>query len=206
MVAIVLSAGGLFPLRHLIHSLRCDLPAAFVVAQHAREMSFLSEILAKDTEMTVSLAESGMPLQSGRIYVCPPARHVIVNPDSTLTVSTRQRLRHVWPNGDWLFESAAASFGARTFAVVLSGCLQDGARGSVSVRKAGGTVLAQTPATCERRDMPLAAIATGCVDHVLSAGEIGSLLNLSLAAANTTEWSAVRDRPFGLVPSWAYTN
>jgi hypothetical protein len=46
---------------------------------------------------------------------------VVVKPDAALTLSVRDRLRCFQPSRDWLFEGAAASFGERTFAVVLRG-------------------------------------------------------------------------------------
>ena len=78
------------------------------------------------------------------------------------------RVRFFRPSGDWLFESASASFGARTVAIVLSGAQDDGARGAVAVRNAGGIVIVQDPATCDYPEMPSAAITTGAVRHVLA--------------------------------------
>jgi two-component system, chemotaxis family, protein-glutamate methylesterase/glutaminase len=131
------------------------------VAQHIQTVTLLPSILSAITSMPVELATSGVLLRPSRIYVCPPAHHIIVNPDVTLTISNRERLRYHRPSGDWLFESAAASFRERTLAVVLSGLMRDGARGTLAVRNVGGTVVAQEPRTCERPDMPRAAIATG---------------------------------------------
>ena len=107
----------------------------------------------------------------------PAANHLTVNSNATLTVSSGPRIRFFRPSGDWLFESASASFGARTVAIVLSGGQDDGARGAVAVRKAGGTVIAQDPATCAYPDMPAAAIRAGAVSHVLAADQIGGCVN-----------------------------
>ena len=62
----------------------------------------------------------------------------------------------------------------RVVAVILSGEGTDGARGVRAVRKAGGTVFAQDPATAEHPDMPLAAIDTGQTDGVPCAGPYGA--------------------------------
>jgi two-component system chemotaxis response regulator CheB len=68
---------------------------------------------------------------------------------------------------DAMFASAAARFGPRVIAGVLSGRLDDGAVGVRHVKGAGGRVLAQDEASSQAYGMPAAAIATGCVDFVL---------------------------------------
>jgi two-component system chemotaxis response regulator CheB len=196
IVTIVLSAGGLTPLRTLMEGLSPSSAAAFVIAQHVHHVTLLPAILSRHTEMPVGFAESGALLQPGRVYVCPAAQHVIVNPDATLTLSGRGRLRRFQPNGDWLFESAAASFHEHTFAIVLSGVLNDGACGTVAVRRAGGTVIVQRPDTCEHADMPSAAIALGTVDHVLAAEQMSEFLNGALAALDVPSSQSLRDNPF----------
>ena len=177
LVAIAVSAGGLKALREVVRGLRVDLRAAVVVAQHSHEKTLLPEILASDTTMPVSLAGHGALLQCGHVYVCPAAHHVVVNPNATLMVSSGPRVRFFRPSGDWLFESASASFGARTVAIVLSGAQDDGARGAVAVRNAGGIVIVQDPATCDYPEMPSAAITTGAVRHVLAPEEIAHCVN-----------------------------
>ena len=177
LVAIAVSAGGLKALREVVRGLRVDLRAAVVVAQHSHEKTLLPEILASDTTMPVSLAGHGALLQRGHVYVCPAAHHVVVNPNATLMVSSGPRVRFFRPSGDWLFESASASFGARTVAIVLSGAQDDGARGAVAVRNAGGIVIVQDPATCDYPEMPSAAITTGAVRHVLAPEEIAHCVN-----------------------------
>jgi two-component system, chemotaxis family, protein-glutamate methylesterase/glutaminase len=127
--------------------------------------------------MPVSFAAPGALLRPGHIYVCPAAHHVAVNSNATLTVSSGPRVRFFRPSGDWLFEGASASFGARTVAIVLSGGQDDGARGAVAVRKVGETVIAQDPATCPYPEMPSAAIRTGAVSHVLAADQIPRCVN-----------------------------
>ena len=194
VVAIVLSAGGLKGLREVVGGLRADLPAAVLVAQHIHETTLLPEILASDTTMPVLLAGHGALLRPGRVYVCPAAHHVVVNPNATLTVSSGPRVRFFRPSGDWLFESASASFGARTVAIVLSGAQDDGARGAVAVRKAGGTVIVQDPATCAYPEMPSAAITTGAVGHVLAPDQIARCVNtlMSRPLSNDGRWTAAQ--------------
>jgi two-component system, chemotaxis family, protein-glutamate methylesterase/glutaminase len=152
-----------------------------IVAQPSHEVTLLAEILSSDTTMAVSLAATGVLLRPSYIYVCPAAHHVVVGPAATLTVWRGPRVRFFRPSGDWLFESAAAKFGAQTLAIVLSGSQDDGARGAVAVRNVGGRVVVQEPATCDHPQMPLAAIGTGAVNDVLVPDQIAHCVNTLLA-------------------------
>ena len=50
--------------------------------------------------------------------------------------------------------------------VILTGANADGASGAAAIKRYGGLVLVQDPATAEAVAMPAAAIAAGC-DHIL---------------------------------------
>jgi two-component system chemotaxis response regulator CheB len=71
------------------------------------------------------------------------------------------------PSVDRLFESAAKAFGASTVGVVLTGMGDDGAKGVVALRDAGGIVMAEAPETAVIYGMPGAAVRTGAVDRSL---------------------------------------
>ena len=196
VVVITVSAGGLPPLRSLVRGLPAEMPAAVVIAQHVASRSLLPEILTMDTQAPVRFAETGERLRRGTIYVCPAQQHVIVNPDATFTLSSRERVKFFRPSGDWLFASAAASFRERAFAVVMSGLQNDGALGSVDIHDAGGTVIVQAPGSCEQSEMPLAAIATGAVDFVLNPDQIPLVLRQLLAQLDLDRCQSQWDAPF----------
>jgi two-component system chemotaxis response regulator CheB len=60
-----------------------------------------------------------------------------------------------------LFERVARVFGPRAIAIVLSGMLDDGSRGTAAVHKGGGVTMAQDESTSMHFDMPRAAIDLG---------------------------------------------
>ena len=62
--------------------------------------------------------------------------------------------------------------------------LNDGKVGISTVKAMGGTTIAQSPETAQFRSMPSAAIATGCVDLVLSSSKIGEVLGKLPTPAN----------------------
>jgi two-component system chemotaxis response regulator CheB len=97
-----------------------DFPAAVVVVQHLdpRHRSLMADILSRSTPLTVKQAEEGDRVLPGITYIAPPNRHLLVNPDGTLSLSQSELVHFVRPSADLLFESVAASFKDRAVAVV----------------------------------------------------------------------------------------
>jgi chemotaxis response regulator CheB len=57
-----------------------DSGAAFVVIQHLdhNHVSYMADLLAKCTEMTVVQAEDGMPVEANSVYTIPPNRFLTI--------------------------------------------------------------------------------------------------------------------------------
>ena len=184
IVALAASAGGLKALTDVLAALPADFPAALAVVQHLdpRHRSLMAEILGKRTALRVREAREGDTLQPGLAFVAPPNRHLLANPDGTLSLSQSELVHFVRPSADLLFESIAASFRERAIAVVLSGSGSDGAMGVRAIKKMGGTVIVQDEKTSEFFGMPGAAQQTGAADFVLPLEEIApALVKLVLA-------------------------
>jgi chemotaxis response regulator CheB len=194
LITVAGSAGAFETMRQLLTSLPSDLNAALVLMLHTGPGRVLAQTLGLRASLRVEEAASGALLLPGTAYVAPPGVHVVVNPDARLSTSTADRIRLFRPSADWLFESAAASFGERHVAVVLSGMLSDGARRIRAVKRAGGTIVVQSPSEAPYPEMPLAAIETGCVDRVVGAGEMAQVLADLVAArdmaADTRHWGS----------------
>jgi len=178
VVALAASAGGLTALSQVISSLPADFPATVVVVQHLdpRHRSLMAEILSRRTPLRVKQAEEGDTLRPATVYIAPPNRHLLANPDGTLSLSQSELVHFVRPSADLLFESVAASYKDRAVAVVLTGTGSDGTMGVQAIKKMGGTVIAQDEATSEFFGMPGAAIQTKSVDFVLPLNEIAAAL------------------------------
>src|SRR5213080_1611618 len=174
LIALAAAAGGLRALSEVLAGLPREFPAAIVVVQHLdrRHRSLMADILSRRTPLHVKEAEEGDHLSPGMVYIAPPNRHLLVNPDGTLSLSQSELVHFVRPSADLLFESVAASFKDRVIGVVLSGTGADGSMGLRAIKKMGGTVIAQDERTSEFFGMPGAAIETGTVDFVLPIEEI----------------------------------
>jgi two-component system chemotaxis response regulator CheB len=146
-----------------------NFPATIVVVQHLgpRHRSLMADILSRRTSLKVKQAQDGDRVDLGTAYIAPPDRHLLVNPDRTLSLSQSELVHFVRPSADLLFESVAASFKERAIAVVLTGTGSDGSMGVKAIKKMGGTVIVQDEKSSEFFGMPGAAIETGSVDFVL---------------------------------------
>jgi two-component system, chemotaxis family, protein-glutamate methylesterase/glutaminase len=184
IVALAASAGGLQALSCVLAGLPASFPAATVVVQHLdpRHRSLIADILGRRTALKVREAKEGDVLTAGVVFTAPPNRHLLVNPDATLSLSQSELVHFVRPSADLLFESVAASFRDRAIAVVLSGMGVDGAMGLRAVRKMGGTIIVQDEATSEFFGMPGAAIGTGTANFILPLNEIADALSTLVAS------------------------
>ena len=181
LVVIGTSLGGLHALGIILSRLGADFALPIAVVQHRGtegESATLTSLLQRRCVLPVSEANDKEPLVGGHIYLAPPDYHLLVD-GGRFALSTEARVQHARPSIDVLFESAADVFGARTLGVVLTGANADGAAGARHIKRRGGHVVAQDPATAEAPQMPTAAIAAGAVDRVLTLDEIGGYINVA---------------------------
>jgi two-component system chemotaxis response regulator CheB len=136
----------------------------------------MADILSRRTSLRVKQAEEGDRLEPSTVYIAPPNRHLLVNPDGSLSLSQSELVHFVRPSADLLFESVAASYKDRAIAVVLTGTGSDGTMGVQAIKKMSGTVIAQDGKTAEFSGMPVAAVQTGSVDFILPLDDIAPAL------------------------------
>jgi two-component system, chemotaxis family, protein-glutamate methylesterase/glutaminase len=203
VVVIGMSAGGLYGLRTIVRSLPRELPCSVVIAHHVAGPSLLPTLIRRWTTHACRFACAGELLETGTIYVAPPDHHVVINPDATIGIPQRERVRFVRPSIDWLFESAAGSFGERTIAVVLSGSNDDGAQGARSIARAGGKLIVQDPDSCEFPQMPSAVIESGIAHRCLHPCEMGRALVQELSVLQmhwASAWCPFDDDAIEAIP------
>ena len=168
IVVIGASAGGIEAIETLLSGFDSTLQATIFVVLHipAESPSMLAQIFNRASSLKVKTAEDGEAIQIGQVYVAPPGVHLLVEPGYMRLHKGPTENRHR-PAVDPLFRSAAVAYRSRVIGVVLTGFLDDGASGLLSVKRCGGLAIAQDPADAKYPDMPTAAIATADVDHQL---------------------------------------
>jgi two-component system, chemotaxis family, protein-glutamate methylesterase/glutaminase len=177
IIVVGASAGGIEALKTMAGGLPRDLPASVFVVLHTSPESpdVLAEILARAGALPASSAVDGERIQPGRIYVAPPDRHLIIEPNRVrLTRGPKEnRFR---PAVDPLFRSAAQVYGPRVVGVILTGNLDDGTAGLWAVKRLGGTAIVQDPAEALAPSMPRSALRQVRVDHCLPVAEVAPVL------------------------------
>jgi two-component system CheB/CheR fusion protein len=183
LVVIGSSAGGIEALSRVVASLPADFPAPIVIAQHLdpRRPSHLHEILARHATLPVRVVEEREALEDGVIFVVPSNRLVEISHGDLRLRAARPGA--VAPSIDVLFESAASVFGPGLVAVILTGSGSDGSAGAWHVKRAGGAVVIENPATAMFPSMP-SSIPPSLVDAAADLDSIGSILCDLLATGN----------------------
>ena len=180
-VVIGTSAGGLYVLIDLLSALPSTFHLPVIVVQHRskEEKSLLEEVLSQKCRIRIKQADEKETIQRSIVYIAPPDYHLLVEQDHTFSLSSDERVNYSRPSIDVLFETAAYTYRQNLLAIILTGANHDGAAGIATVRKYGGTTLAQAPQNAMYPAMPNAAINTGCIQHVINSEEIKRfLLNL----------------------------
>ncbi|CUA81893.1 CheB methylesterase [Gulbenkiania indica] len=178
VVVIGASAGGIEALGTVLPMLpkHYTLPVVVVLHLPADEPSLLAEVFSYKVGLATKEADEKERLQPGVIYFAPPSYHLLLEADGTFALSTEEPVHFSRPSIDVLFESAADAYGERAVGVLLTGASQDGARGLLAIREAGGQTLAQDPAEAMISIMPAAAVELGAARAVLPLKDIGRFL------------------------------
>lgn len=167
------SAGGLDAYIRLLQKLPSDMGVAIVIVNHLREVATkLHEILPRYTTMPVELITENLDIQPNHVFIIPEQRDLhVLNDEFRLKPISKPR---GWSDVITVFlRSITNNWKGKLIAVIVSGFDGDGADALCGIREVGGITIAQKPETAIQPDMPESAIATGCIDFVLSPEEIG---------------------------------
>ncbi|HEY6187811.1 MAG TPA: chemotaxis protein CheB, partial [Pyrinomonadaceae bacterium] len=173
VVGIGASAGGVRALRNFFANVPAHTGMAYVVILHLSpdHDSQLAEVLQSVSLLPVIKVEQRVRVEPDHVYVIPPNKNLEVN-DGHIDVLdvTRNEVRRA--PIDIFFRTLAQSHGPRAVSVVLSGTGANGSMGMKHIKEMGGLCIVQDPLEAEYDDMPRHSLATGLVDHVLSATQI----------------------------------
>jgi two-component system, chemotaxis family, protein-glutamate methylesterase/glutaminase len=173
VVCIGGSAGGLDAYARLLPHIPTNLGVAIVIVNHLRIVATqLHEILPRYTGMPVELITEGLVLQPNHVFIIPAQRDLHVF-DGEFHLKPISKPRG-WPDVITVFlRSLARHWSGKLIAVIVSGYDGDGAAALCDIREMGGITIAQKLETAKQPDMPESAIASGCIDFILSPEDIG---------------------------------
>lgn len=178
IIVIGASAGGVEALQKVVRGLPSDLPAAIFVVVHTSPQSpgLLPEILNRTGPLPASYPKDGEIIEEGHIYIAPANYHLLVERGIIRVVRGPKENRHR-PAIDPLFRSAARYYGPRVIGVILSGMLDDGTFGLLTIKQRGGLTITQEPADALYPEMPAKVIRlVRQLDYTLPATQIGPRL------------------------------
>ncbi|NBD13972.1 MULTISPECIES: chemotaxis protein CheB [Corallococcus] len=161
---LVASTGGPPALAEVLSKLPRDLPVPVLIAQHIT-VGFTQGMvrwLSQVCELQVGMARDGERLEPGRVYFPMDGHDLLV--DSVGLARLQRSHGGPCPNGDVLLSSLAMAYGRRSGGGVLTGMGEDGARGLLAIRHAGGVTLAQDEASSVVYGMPRAAVELKATD------------------------------------------
>lgn len=163
------SAGGVAALQAIVQALPAGLSVPVLVVLHVPRdrNSRIVEVLAPHCAVPVREAEDKQPIERGTVTFAPPDYHLLVEDRSSVALSIDPPVLYSRPAIDPLFESAAAVFGPRVLALLLTGASSDGSEGVAAVREAGGRAWLQCPEEAEASMMPASALQQAGADAVL---------------------------------------
>ena len=166
------SAGGLDAYIRLLQNLPADMGVAIVIVNHITAMpTQLHDLLPRFTSMPVELITESLSIQPNRVYIIPANCDLHVD-DEEFHLRPISKPRG-WPDVITVFLRSLTNYwDGKLIAVIVSGYDGDGADALCGIQEAGGITIAQRPDTARQPDMPETAIASGCIDFVLSPEEI----------------------------------
>ena len=188
------SAGGLDAYIRLLGHLPANMGVAVVIVNHLRTVATqLHEILPRYTAMPVELITERLLIEPNHVFIIPEQRdlHVL---DGEFRLKPISKPRG-WPDVITVFlRSLTEHWDGTLIAVIVSGYDGDGAAALRGIKEVGGITIAQKLETAKQPDMPESAIASGCVDFILSPEDIAREI-VRIARGRTIEPQCPSGKP-----------
>jgi len=145
---------------------------AIVIVNHLRTVAtHLHEILPNYTMMPVELITERLLVEPNHVFIIPEQRDLhVLGEEFRLKPISKPR---GWPDVITVFlRSLTKHWDGKLIAVIVSGYDGDGSAALCGIKEVGGITIAQKPETAGQPDMPESAMASGCIDFVLSPEDI----------------------------------
>ncbi|GAB6140584.1 hypothetical protein JCM14076_13130 [Methylosoma difficile] len=177
IVGIGASIGGLEALEALFRHSPSDSGMAFVLAHHLDPSppSPLTEMLQRNTAMTVFEAQDQIAVAPNCVYIIPPNREMSIFHGKLQLRKPDDPHGHQLPI-DAFLRSLAEDQQENAVGIILSGTGTDGTQGLRAILGGGGITLVQAPSTAKYDEMPSSAIQAGYASHILSVDKMPAVL------------------------------
>lgn len=180
LVALCASTGGGPAVMELLANWPANCPPTIVLQQLEEGLAApfaarLGDAIAPE----VKIAEDGMMLQPGHVYVLSaPDKHGLVDrwPGGAIRLMARDPVNGMRPSADLLLTTVAKAAREKAIGVILSGAGTDGAAGMAAVKQLGGLTLCQDRESAMVFEASAAAIAKGAVEAQLSLPELAKAI------------------------------
>ena len=136
----------------------------FVEALRIKSNLYVSE--PKDKEL----------IRPGHVYLAPANYHLYIETPEYFSLGVEEPVNHSRPSIDLTFISAARTLQDNCIGILLSGANKDGAWGMSMMKKAGATIMVQSPEECQVKTMTTAAIKYTNVDYIFTTDQIINFL------------------------------
>lgn len=181
VVAIGSSTGGPPVLEQILSSLPSAPAKPILIAQHMPSV-FTKSLAKRMDEISparVVLAEDGVCVEPGTVYIAEGGKHLRVNGKPSrlhLEVSPEPASALYKPSVNELFASLGKALGDRAFAVMLTGMGDDGLAGAKELVATGAKLVAQDEGSCVVYGMPRAVTEAGVSSASLTPDAIAAVV------------------------------
>jgi two-component system chemotaxis response regulator CheB len=178
LIVVGAGAGGILAMRRILSGLPDEFDSPIVLLAHSapEDPDPLPQLVQRQGRFEVIPAVDGTLIQRRTAYLVPRGCHAQIGSGGVLEVSAPKRLRTSRPAVDRLFETAAAVYGARCIAVVLTGHGDDGTNGMRAISAVRGVSFVQSAADSEMPGMPISALIGDNPNQCLLLQEIAPAL------------------------------
>ncbi len=188
ILAIGASTGGVQALTEVLTAFPPGAPGT-VIVQHmpAKFTASFAQRLNEICRVEVREAVDGEGVVSGRVLIAPGGKHMLLQRSGAryyVCVKDGPEVFHQKPSVEVLFESVAKFAGANAVGAILTGMGADGAKGLLTMRRAGARTVAQDEASCVVFGMPAEAIKCGAAERIVPLGDVArTIINLAQQGA-----------------------
>ncbi|WP_423231118.1 protein-glutamate methylesterase/protein-glutamine glutaminase [Clostridium cavendishii] len=177
-VLIGASTGGPKALYEVITALPEDLGVPVFVVQHMPKgfTKAFAERLNNNSKLKVVEGAQNQNIEKNCVYIAPGGFHMEISKDKKISLNEEPAIWGVRPAVDKLFISAVEVYKGNLLSVVLTGMGRDGAKGTETVKDAGGYTISEDESTCTIYGMPKACFETGKVDEVIGLHDVSTAI------------------------------